>query len=48
MFHREHVELFAGDKILYKSVILLELLNVKMYAFARPFVRPSLYSQVTI
>jgi hypothetical protein len=28
MFHPKHVELFAGNKILYKSVILLEHLKL--------------------
>jgi hypothetical protein len=28
MFHPKHVELFAGNKILYKSVILLEHSNI--------------------
>jgi hypothetical protein len=28
MFHPKHVELFVGNKILYKSVILLDHFNI--------------------
>jgi hypothetical protein len=46
MFHTKHVELFAGNKILYKRVILLEHSNIDFKIFPL-FLRREILSEKT-